>query len=999
MNLKRPALFVAPLLLLLALAALWLLLEGAAPAAPGTALATPSAGAGTLRAAPSSPPSAASQVGDPTPGSSPPALGTLATGPGRARISGRVLQAEGTPLASATVALKRLAVAAEAEYDDWGGMPALEHLDEVLPPLDTLELETVLTSTTDADGRFLLDLHSSPADDRWSARWLIVTHPQHLSVAANLYTSLPEALELEVQLPLAASLELSLRGPAGEALEEPRLVVVADYSPLLPIPARGLEFRPMVLSKRGGPRTHLHLDAEAGRFSQLPPGPLQASGAASGYAVASRPMSLGAGETASLSLELTRGRRLLGRVREGSGGPVPEVSVGFWPVEEEEPPNPDQARSSLVSYLEATTDAVGAFELSGLEDCAYTVSVEAEGFARWETTLRANERELQVVLTRLFELRGRLPAGAAPGRAQISLVEVGAGPNHLRLTAIDAGEEFTFEGLAPGRYLLSAASAGRATLVPLEVVVDRNLSGLEVPLEAGLEVTLLVRDAQGGPLAGATADDADGLSSPGFGASQPFWEGETDAEGRLRIDGLAPGEHRMRVVKPGYASASVLFVVGSGRAPAAQEVVLERGASFEALLREGGGRLEGGSVLVRHLQDPQRSRQLRTGDDGYLRLKDLAPGTYRLEVDLESGPATFGTLTLRAGESRKVELQAQPWGRGRIFGRVLRGQTPAPGTRVWISGGLAPDFSRLEFTDAEGSFAIEGLAAASYRVHVHGGPALQVALAPGESAQLQLAVWEASVAGTLLLSTGDPAPAGLVLALVSSSTRDVLSAACDARGAFHFEAVPPGTSRLVVRTPFGVAQSAPFSLGPREQLADLRLRLEAPGRLEVQVLRADGSPAAGVAVSLFHRELGAYAGAGGAVQASEPLPHTTDPQGILRLRDLLPGVYALHATSATRAQVARAELQVSAEGDPVRHTLTLAQPADLRVLAPEGATLWVSFAGARLRTAGPAPKEGALFAGLPATRVEVSGVTAGGEPLGPRTLELEAGSQAALDLR
>ena len=1008
MNRTRTALLIAPILLL-ALAGVWLLLAAPTPtAAPGLALASPSAagGAGSRSAAPL-PRSTSAAEDDPTRApASPLRHPAPGPGPGRARLWGRVSTAGGAPLAEATVALKRLAPAVEAEYDDWGGPPPLEELDELLPPLARLELATVLECTTDADGRFCLDLPPQAAG--YPARWLSVTHPGHVPVAADLYAPLASEVELEVELPLAASLELSLRPPAGEPLDEPALEVHLDFAPLLPIPSRGLVFRPQALSKTGSPQVSQSLDAATGTFRGLPPGELEAAGVGAGYAVASRALSLRPGEAAALTLELGRGRRLRGRARTRSGAPVEGVSVTFSlkePEESERSERPARALRFLARLREATSDAEGAFELSGLEDLAYSVSAEAEGYEPWSATLGAGERELQVVLTRHFQLQGRL-SGAEPGHALVSLTPLGGGALEPRAARVEVGHGFRLEEIPAGRYLLSAAAPGRVTLAPLELEVDRDLKDLELSLQAGLEATLLVRDPGGAPLAGASLDDFGLPTSPGFGASQATPQGESDASGRLQVEGLVPGEHRFRVVKPGYRSALVLLVVTPGRTPAAQEVLLEQGARLEAQLsHEQDELLPGAWIHLRHLSEPQHSRELRLREYGLLLVDELAPGTYRIEAELAVGPTSFGTLTLRAGELRKAQLRAQPWGRGRIAGRVLRGHNPAHGARVWVQGGPAPELPRLEFTDAEGAFSCEGLAAGSYRVLAQGGQGVGVELAAGESAQLQLKVWEASVAGTLLLSSGEPAPAGLALGLVTPD--EVLSATTDARGSFRFAAVPPGSLRLAARTRYGSALSAPLSLGPREQLAGLRLRLEASAGLELKVLRADGSPAAGVQVSLFSRELGAYAAAEGGLQATDLLPHTTDPQGILRLQNLLPGRYVLRASSATRAQAARAEVQLRVGGEPARETLTLAPPAALKVLAPPGARVWVAFAGARLETAWAGPAGEARFPALPAVEVEVgvevgveAGVQAGveGRP-GPRTLALASGSELTLDLR
>ena len=177
---------------------------------------------------------------------------------------------------------------------------------------------------------------------------------------------------------------------------------------------------------------------------------------------------------------------------------------------------------------------------------------------------------------------------------------------------------------------------------------------VNVILEAGTILSGRVVDDQGAPVKGALV----------MGTNEQNYEGVCDAEGRFVLYGLGNGAVSMCVRAPGFGT------VYPRRIPAGTQ-----GLEFR-LPRAGevSGRIDAAPLpelfaimLCRYEQELGRELRLQArtfeGPDGALVLRDIAPGTYRVEVDapgyesidkpyvVVSAGSTTSNITLRLKKS------------------------------------------------------------------------------------------------------------------------------------------------------------------------------------------------------------------------------------------------------------------------------------------------------------------------------------------------------------
>ena len=383
----------------------------------------------------------------------------------------------------------------------------------------------------------------------------------------------------------------------------------------------------------------------------------------------------------------------------------------------------------------------------------------------------------------------------------------------------------------------------------------------------------------------------------------------------------------------------------------------------------------------------------------------MTPGTYRLSAQTDSNAYALGELTLAPGQRLVTTLRARPLGEGKITVAQLGGADPAASskeTRVFLRAQRSP--LRLSgVTSPKEPLTFSGLPADDYTLEASGSPPLHVHLTPGQSADLQLRLWETSVTGTIMLSSSDPAPADMAPVLIRSRG-ETFEVWADARGRFLFKNVPPGPATLVCRTRFGVARSE-FKLEAGQKLEGLRVQLAASARLELEVLRADGSPAVGTPVEVFLADLGLYASAGGGLGSFSYRAHLTSARGRLRLDDLPPGRYVVRATSGTGEVGVLEHLELRAGESPTPAQLRLAAPAALRVFASPATGLELRLGGELLREfesgrlGAQESVKGVLFEGLPGGEVEILLRSQGDQEPARRRIKLTPGSTTEIDLR
>lgn len=203
-------------------------------------------------------------------------------------------------------------------------------------------------------------------------------------------------------------------------------------------------------------------------------------------------------------------------------------------------------------------------------------------------------------------------------------------------------------------------------------------------------------------------------------ALQPPWT--TDEEGRFRIEPVPAGVLLVRAEIPGHLGGPgyVRREIGPGEAIEDLEIVFAGGHDLPIeVVNAQGDPISGASVT---LPSPGR-RSFSTGEDGKLHLRGLAEATIdKIEVHAEG----FAPRVLRDvsadGELLVVMLAPAGW----LTGTVYDGSTGEPipafvirAVPVRTGERLLGHHASRTFSDLEGRFHFDGLAAGLYRVEIY----------------------------------------------------------------------------------------------------------------------------------------------------------------------------------------------------------------------------------------------------------------------------------------
>ena len=344
---------------------------------------------------------------------------------------------------------------------------------------------------------------------------------------------------------------------------------------------------------------------------------------------------------------------------------------------------PVSADAPLRRYR-ASTGPEGRFSVAHLSAGAYMLQIRSGAWRSAQAVELAPGDRLSLDLEAFAgRLRGRVVTreGVGVAGARVEAVPLddadraaGDAP-FLAEGRTDPRGQFVLGGLPVGRYTVTVSAPGQPP--GRYVGAEADLEGADFPVEIvlgrGGDVDLRVLDPDERGVTGALVwiEDADGLALH----HSPYLTG---AAGRLRIEGVPPGNLRVRVQARGFG------------APALQPVRVEEGRTSEVRIRvQTAGSIElvvtgdAGDPLGRTRVDLRRagsgelvaSRRplspIRLGEPwgwvprtGVLRLDDLESGTYVLQV---TAGRTYQPAELRvqveAGRTTRAAVTLVPAGR------------------------------------------------------------------------------------------------------------------------------------------------------------------------------------------------------------------------------------------------------------------------------------------------------------------------------------------------
>ena len=387
-----------------------------------------------------------------------------------------------------------------------------------------------------------------------------------------------------------------------------------------------------------------------GAFSTpaLPPGAHRLSATRPGHLLRRAPIVTVAPPPApapgAVTLELVRGARVSGHVRDGRGAPAGgarvrcvasamddlTVTAGPLPLAAEAAAMPSGAGRALGSTRFAGADRDGRFTVDDLIPGRYRIEIAhpgAEPYRGEELTLAPGERrDLGVLALRAgLTLVGRVidegGVGIEGARVAVTGVEATAGALGLH-SATDPSGRFELT-LPAGKYSVSATAPGRGAA---QAKVELTAAAAPKPIELRLvraEATLegLVRDNGGRPLARARLF----VSSGPEPSSATVGSGSADVGGHFSIKPLPAGELRLEIRHPDYPVSFETVTPGKF---ATITVPFPGGVSGEVRARTSGAALARARIEAVGPNGAKATADVAKA--GGFRLLRLMPGRWRL---------------------------------------------------------------------------------------------------------------------------------------------------------------------------------------------------------------------------------------------------------------------------------------------------------------------------------------------------------------------------------
>jgi hypothetical protein len=291
----------------------------------------------------------------------------------------------------------------------------------------------------------------------------------------------------------------------------------------------------------------------------------------------------------------------------------------------------------------------------------------------------------------------------------------------------------------------------------------QTVEGVIVRLEAGAAVEGTVTDPSGRPVQGAqvvASGDPNAMRhlghlgwGGGFGGGNLPGAVRTDAEGRYRIDSLAPGTLQVAAMSSDYPTATAQVDVAAGRTARA-DLQFSEGAVIEGIVTANGSPVEGATVFANIQAEPDGgsvhhfgpNAQTRSDADGRYRIAGLPAGNGHINANLHSasgmGNRSKGEqIETQLGMVTEVNFEFTS-GTASLEGRVtVRGEAPING-HVSVSGQGEGMHTQVM---ADGRYELTGLPAGEVHVNAaaeapgglgHTHESIQIELVAGRTTRL-----------------------------------------------------------------------------------------------------------------------------------------------------------------------------------------------------------------------------------------------------------------------
>ncbi len=353
----------------------------------------------------------------------------------------------------------------------------------------------------------------------------------------------------------------------------------------------------------------------------------------SGYAPATVTVNVSPGKETRTEIELTRGRELRGHVVDPTGRPVPQADLMSR-----------GAPGGVVGFGMATTDAEGAFKLSGLGDRNYTIVARKDGFA--ESTMDVNPattNDITITLSRGGTVTGRV-LGVPPN--DLPFVDV----RSMRSASIvhpDATGAYSLNGVPDGDVpIIASLTRPRPRSVQATAKVINGMApGVDLDFNSGIAVR--GRVTRQGQIVQGQVTFLPAVRQP----NQIVAMTEIARDGTYEIRVQAAGEYDVSVARYGIG-----MPVKTGRVNVTGEMAYDidlRGATVSGAVLDAANRqpIPNASVTIMQVTTEQR-----TNGAGRFTFELVADGKYEVRAQAEGYSPAVQPLEVASGAASTVEL-------------------------------------------------------------------------------------------------------------------------------------------------------------------------------------------------------------------------------------------------------------------------------------------------------------------------------------------------------
>jgi protocatechuate 3,4-dioxygenase beta subunit len=410
--------------------------------------------------------------------------------------------------------------------------------------------------------------------------------------------------------------------------------------------------------------------------------------AAAGYLDLDRPVS----SDGPARFPLRRACRATGRITDAEGRPVPDARI----------------RLSLgTTTVQAAADERGLFRLGPLAAGSFDLEVQAAGFRalRKSGLALAGSVDLgALVLSPAALLAGRVLDETGEPVAGAALF-VSRGGQNAGGTQANAAGRFSFEDLTPGPVRLTALAQGFLPTEVPDLEAGPDTSAIEVILQRGAVLTGTVATPSGEPATGARVSLLDNGTQRPF-ATLGLPQATADDEGRYRLEGLAPGEHRVRATRSGFLPETAQIAVRNGANRL--DLRLGQGAAVSGqAVTTMGEPVPRAQIFLIPLDDQSSPGPAETAPDGSFSWRAVASGRYRLEAEMPG--LTAPVIQLEVAHSPRTGLLVRFAPPGSLRGRIT-GLDPAEAVHLELLASTPGRRDRHGRVEGDGTYRIDDLA-------------------------------------------------------------------------------------------------------------------------------------------------------------------------------------------------------------------------------------------------------------------------------------------------